>query len=128
MNVAVRVLQNAALPYSYMRASRHHMPHLLHHTGARVQPLYLPAVRSEWLAIWDADEYVFGPNVTVGSHLRRLFCRISSCMWRVHYTLTRVHPFDYTLVLARPLPSLLHAPLPRCYTPYASLLQRGMGV
>ena len=39
---------------------------------ARAYNHYLPAVRSEWVAIWDADEFVFGPNVTVGSHLRSL--------------------------------------------------------
>ena len=46
--------------------------HTFSTTQARAYNHYLPAVRSEWLAIWDADEYVFGPNVTVGSHLRSL--------------------------------------------------------
>ena len=41
---------NAALPYR--RATPLHQARAYNH--------YLPAVRSEWLAIWDADEYVFG--------------------------------------------------------------------
>ena len=53
---------NAALPYR--RATPLHQARAYNH--------YLPAVRSEWLAIWDADEYVFGPNVAVCSHLRSL--------------------------------------------------------